>query len=89
MQDMVIERMFIKQDEGVRVDSSCPCALFLLNDLELDEFRASLKGEALRPLFFHTPAKIFAKRSDVWNLVIVFDKHVGKIRYTVTPLSEL
>lgn len=89
MQDMVIERLFIKQDEGVCVDSTWPCTLFLVDDLDVEEFLLSLKEETIKPLFFHTPAKIFAKRSGIWNLVIVFDKHVDKIRYNITPLAEL
>jgi len=43
MDNVVAEKLFLQENDGVRVNSNDRCVIFLLNDFELNSFISALK----------------------------------------------
>ena len=87
MENMIVEKFFIKENDGVRVDSNDACAIYLVHDFELERFTCSVKQNMLSPMYQQTPIEILAPFSDIWNLIICFQGNIKKLRYSVEKIA--
>ena len=89
MDNIVAEKIFLKENEGVRVNFNDFCAIFLLNDFELNQFISALKKNMLTPTYQSTPVEIYFASSEMWNVVICFQGTVKKIRFNIEKIESL
>ena len=86
--NMLVEKVFIKQHEGVQINSNQPCALYLLREEKIGDFMLSVKNNILFPVFQPAPVKIFSEYTDIWYLVIWFQEGCKNIEYDVVYLNN-
>lgn len=89
MDNFVVEKIFLKENEGVRVNSNDFCAIFLLNDFELNQFISALKKNTFTPTYQSTPVEIYSLGSEMWNVVICFQRTVKKISFNIEKIESL
>jgi len=89
MDNIVAEKLFLKENDGVRVNSNDLCAIFLLNDFELNSFISALKRDMLTPFYQSTPIEVFSPCSEIWNVVICFQGTARKIRFNMERIESL
>ena len=89
MDNVVAEKLFLQENDGVRVNSNDRCAIFLLNDFELNSFISALKRGMLTPVYQSTPVEVFSPSSEIWNVVICFQGAAKKIRFNMERIESL
>lgn len=80
-------RRYLMEAHYISVESSRPCRIFLVNDINHARYHIGRDFRAFGGAFSTFPARLRVPRSGVWNILIDLDGTRGELAYSITYMK--